>query len=247
MNVAEHLHDLLVREIADEPPYRLDPDAALAGGRRRRRNRTVALTAAAGATGVVALSAVLALQPHRTNVQQTLFGAAPSATSATEPQSEFERILRAHTPSSWTISETQRLQSDGFQADVDDGDGASRLYFGVSPSPGSLQQHPCSDREFALDSVCKEVDLDADTRLITRGPAKSGPVTSAHVVIVHRDGSGVNVGNDNATWPWTGTEITSPMTQEQKRAMTIGRVNRPLPVYSMAQLVEIAKAVDASR
>ncbi|HUR51695.1 MAG TPA: hypothetical protein VMZ11_06195, partial [Mycobacteriales bacterium] len=136
---------------------------------------------------------------------------------------------------------------DGFQANVDDGAGASRLYLGISPSPGSLQQHPCSDHEFALDGPCKERSLDADTRLITRGPAASGPVTSTVVVIVHRDGSGVDVGNDNATWPWADPPAGTVVTAEEKRLMSTPSVNRPSPVYSVAQLVEIARAVDAAR
>jgi hypothetical protein len=238
VNVTEKLHDL----VADEPSYRLDPDGALAGGRRRRRTRTAALTVAAGATGVVALSGVLVLQAHRPAGHQTLFGATPSA--ATAPGGELETVVRAHTPDSWTFAETQETVPDGFQSNVDDGDGASRLYVGLSPSPGTLQQHPCSDHEFALDSICTERQLDADTRLITRGPAKSGPVTSVYVVIVHRDGSGVDVGNDNATW------LTPPdgvLTATDKARYATPSVNRPLPVYSLAQLVEIAQAVDAAR
>ena len=245
MNVTEQLHLL----VADEPPYRLDPDAALAGGRRRRRTRTAVLTAAAGVTGAVALSGLLVANAHRPATQQTLFGASPTA-QATAPQGTIEKVVRLHTPKTWTITEahvTDRAWQGsevGFQADVDDGDGASRLYVGISPSPGSLQQHPCSDHEFALDSACGEVDLDADTRLITRGPAASGPVTSAYVVIVHRDGSGVDVESDNATWIWPPDGLLTP---ENKAELTRPSVNRPMPVYSMTQLIEIAKALDATR
>lgn len=238
MNVTEQLHDL----VADEPPYRLDPDAAMTGGRRRSRTRTTVLALAAGTTGVVALSAALALQPSDPNVRQTLFGA-PS-TAAPEPQGPIEMTVRVHTPKTWTLTNADETESSGFQADVDDGAGASRLYVGVSPSPGTLQQHPCADHEFALDSVCTERQLDADTRLIMRGPAASGPVTSAYVVIVHRDGSGVDVESDNATWIWPPDGVLTP---ENKAELTRPSVNRPMPVYSMTQLIEIAKALDATR
>lgn len=244
MNVAEHLHDL----VAFEPPYRLDPDAALAGGRRRRRARTATLSLVAAGTGAVLVGGVLALQPRQPSGQQTLFGAAPTVTPtpAPEPPSEYEQIVRAHTPASWTISAAHPLRHDAFQADVDDGKGASRLYIGVSASPGSLNQHPCADHEFASGGACKEIELDPDTRLVVRGPLERGVVVSAYAVIVHRDGSGVDVENDNATWPWIDRAITAPVTPEQGRALTAPSVNRPAPVYSMAQLIEIAKAVDAA-
>ena len=240
MNVSELLPDLLQAEVADEPPYLLDPDAVLAGGLRRRRARTTGVVAGVGATAVVLAGAFVALQPPapRDSVSTTNVGA------AVPPPGPIEAVVRAHTPSSWTLSETHETEPDGFVANVDDGGGASRLYVGISPSPGSLQQHPCQDEEFALGGFCREVDLDADTRLITRGPTASGPVTSSFVVVVHRDGSGVDVGNDNATWRWF--DHLSVQTAEEKRLLTRPSVNRDLPVYSLAQLVEIARAVDAA-
>jgi hypothetical protein len=237
VNVTEKLHDL----VADEPPYRLNPDGALAGGRRRRRTRTAVLGVAASATGVVVLTGVLVVQPHRPAARQTLFGASPAAVAP--EYGVIETVVRAHTPSTWTFAESHETVPAGFQADVDDGDGASRLYVGLTPSPGTLQQHPCSDHAFALDSLCREVDLDADTRLITRGLATSGPVSSEYVVIVHRDGSGVEVGNDNATWRWPAGGVLAP---ETKAEFARPSVNRPLPIYSLAQLAKIAKSVDAA-
>jgi hypothetical protein len=62
-------------------------------------------------------------------------------------------------------------------------------------------------------------------------------------VIVHRDGSGVDVGNDSATWR---TPPDGVLTAESKAYYATPLVNRKLPVYSLAQLVEIAKAVDAA-
>jgi len=237
VNVTEQLHDL----VADEPPYLLDPDAALAGGRRRRHTRTAVIAVAAATSGVVAVSGVLAMQPQRPAGQQTLFGSSPT----TEPaeQGSIEKLVRLHTPKWWTFADVQAYHPSEFQADVDDGDGASRLSVGISPSPGSLQQHPCSDHEFALDSVCTERDLDADTRLITRSPVASGPVTSEYVVIVHRDGSGVDVESDNATWRPPPGGVLTP---ETKAYYATPSVNRRLPVYSLSQLVEIARAVDAA-
>jgi hypothetical protein len=240
VNLTEELNDL----VAHEPPYLLDPDAVVAGGARRRRARTTGLVAGLGLTAVVGTAAVLVLQPAapRDSVTTTNVG----SPVAPAPQGRIEAIVRAHTPSTWTFAEVHETSPSDFQANVDDGDGASRLYVGISPSPGTLQQHPCKDPEFAGGGFCKELVLDERTRLIRRGPTPSGPVTSTYVVIVHSDGSGVDVGSDNATWPWVD-RLSGPVTPEQKRAMTTPSVNRDLPVYSVDQLVEIAKAVDAAR
>ena len=238
MNLADELRDL----VAHEPPYVLDPDAAVEGGRRRRRARTTGIAAAVGVTATVVVGTVVALQPPTPVVHDSVTS---RSFGSTAPQGEIEQLVRAHTPAGWTLANVHETAPDGFQADVDDGAGASRLYVGISPSPGTLQQHPCRDEEFALDGFCREVDLDADTRLITRGPTASGPVTSSYAVIVHRDGSGVDVGNDNATWRWFD-RLSAPMTPEQKRLVSAPSVNRAAPVYSLAQLVEIAKAVDAA-
>ena len=239
MNVSEQLHEL----VTHEPPYVLDPDAALAGGRRRRRARSSGIAAAVGMTAVVGVGAVVALQPPTPVVHDSVTS---RSFGSTAPQGEIERIVREHTPAGWTLANVRETAPDGFMADVDDGSGASRLYVGISPSPGTLQQHPCRDQEFALGGFCHEVDLDADTRLITRGPTASGPVTSSYAVIVHRDGSGVDVGNDNATWPWLDVAPGTRITPEDKRLLNRPSVNRREPVYSLAQLVELAKAVDAA-
>jgi hypothetical protein len=239
VNLTDDLHDL----VAHEPPYRLDPEAAIAGGRRRRRTRGTALALATGTTAVGVVAAVLVAQAHEPAKQQTLFGATPPV--ATVPQGPVESVVRAHTPAGWSFERIRESTADSFQADVDDGAGPSRLSVGLSPSPGTLQQHPCSDPEFSLGATCREQDLDADTRLVVRSPVQNGPVRSQYVVIVHRDGSGVDVGNDNATWPWV-EEIRGPVTPEQKRLMSTPDVQRADPVYSLAQLVEIAKAVDAA-
>jgi hypothetical protein len=235
------VRDLLDHEVAHEPPYLLDPDRVVAGGVRRRRARATGLTAALGLTAVAGAAAAVVLQPAapRDSVTTTNVGS-----PAVQPPGPLETVIRAHTPASWSHSEVHETSPSDFQADVDDGAGPSRLYVGISPSPGSLQQHPCQDEEFAMGGFCREVDLDDSTRLITRGPTASGPVTSSYAVIVHRDGSGVDVGNDNATWPWVerGT-VTTP---EQKRQLTRVRIQRQLPVYSLEQLVEIAKALDAA-
>jgi hypothetical protein len=238
VNLPDVLHEL----VAHEPPYVLDADAAMAGGRRRRRARTTGITAVVGMTTAAVVGTVVALQPPTPVVHDSVTS---RSFGSTAPQGEIERLVREHTPAAWTLANVHETAPDGFQADVDDGDGASRLYVGISPSPGTLQQHPCRDEEFALGGFCREVDLDADTRLITRGPTASGPVTSSYAVIVHRDGSGVDVGNDNATWRWFD-RLSAPMTPEQKRLVSAPSVNRDAPVYSLAQLVEIARAVDAA-
>jgi hypothetical protein len=239
VNITEQLRDL----VADEPPYLLDPDGALAGGRRRRRARTTGITAAVGVTAVVVVATALSLQPGPATVRDTVMAPRFGAPAA-PAYGPIGTVVRDHTPAAWTFTQAHETKPDGFVANVDDGDGASRLYVGISPSPGSLQQHPCRDQEFALDGFCREVDLDADTRLITRGPTASGPVTSSYAVIVHRDGSGVDVGNDNATWPWA--QGLTVQTAAEKRLLSTPSVNRDAPVYSLEQLVAIARAVDAA-
>jgi hypothetical protein len=242
VNVSEKLHDL----VADEPPYRMDPDGAVTGGRRRAQRRTAVLSAAAVVALAVGAAGIAQLRPE--TPRQTVYLAGPAAkpVAVSQEQSELERIVRQHTPAGWTFDVTDNDDEDAFSANVDDGNGASRLYLGVTQPVGSLQQHPCSDSEFALDGPCHETELGDGRRLITRGPARSGPVTSLVVVIVHRDGSGVDIGNDNATWPTIDLVSGERVTPEQKRLMSTPSVNRPLPVYSLAQLVEIAKAVDAA-
>jgi len=231
VNVSEKLHDL----VADEPPYRMDPEGAVAGGRRRAQRRTAVLSASA----VVALAVGAAgiVQAVRETPRQTVQLGAPVETH----HGPLETVVRDHTPAGWTFAEAEE-RDGGFSANVDDGQGASRLYVGVTQPRGSLQQHPCSDPEFALDGPCKETELGDGRRLITRGPTASGPVTSAVVVIVHRDGSGVDVGNDNATWRRPPDGVLTP---ETKLLYSTPSVNRTLPVYSIQQLVDIAKAVDA--
>jgi hypothetical protein len=67
------------------------------------------------------------------------------------------------------------------------------------------------------------------------------------VVVVHRDGSGVHVGSDNATWPTFNVRSGERVTVAQKTAMTTPTVTRSAPVYSVDQLVQIARAIDAAR
>jgi hypothetical protein len=218
----------------------MDPDGAVARGRRRAQRRTAVLSASAAVAVVAAVAGVVQLN-NETPPRTVQLGAPAQA----EPERQWgvlQRTVRAHTPAGWTFAEPDEHAS-GFSADVDDGEGASRFYVGVSKPSGSLQQHPCSDHEFALDGACRESELGEGRRLITRGPTSSGPVTSSVVVIVHRDGSGVDVGNDNATWLRPPDGVLTP---ETKLLYSRPSVNRKLPVYSIAQLVEIAQAVDAA-
>jgi len=233
VNVSEKLHDL----VADEPPYRMDPAAAAAGGRRRAQRRTAVLSASA----VVALAvgaAGVAQVVRETPGQSVQLGAPMGVT-----RGPLETVVREHTPAGWTFAEAEEREAGIFLADVDDGRGASRFYVGVTSLPRMMQQHPCSDPSFAMGGPCQERELGDGRRLITRGPTTSGPVTSSVVVIVHRDGSGIDVGNDNATWRRPPDGVLTP---ETKLLYSTPSVNRALPVYSIEQLVEIAKAVDAA-
>ena len=233
-----NLHDL----VTDEPPYVLDPAGAAALGRRRRA-RHLALAGAGTAAAVTASFALLssggAVAP--TSTLQPAASTAPSSA----PADRWLPLVRKFVPVEWSVDVIESTD-DGWSADVDDGQGAGRLSFSFSPHPGSLQQHPCSDPEFVQGGKCEEVELGDGRRLVTREAQPQGGFRSVVVVIVHRDGGGVDVGNDNATFPRLapGTVFTSA---EDKAEGTRGTVTRPMPLYDAQGLVELAKALDAAR
>lgn len=239
MNLTEGLHEL----VRDEPPYALDPDGAVRGGRRRRRTRQGLLAGTAVvAAGALAVALAGGGGPRQRLVPADQPTAAAPADSG-DTSSAFYRAVRAHTPAAWTISGAQ-AEDQGWQADVDDGSGAGRLSVGRSPHPGSLQQHPCGDPEFAVGVSCVETQLDVDTRLVVRGLQAAGSVRDLVVVIVHADGGGVDVEADNATWP-AGPPSGAVVTPQEKARLSTPTVTRPAPAYSVDQLVRLAKAVDA--
>ena len=215
MNLTDDLHDL----VAHEPPYRLDPEAAIAGGRRRRRTRSTALALATGTTAAGVVAAVLLVQSHAPTTRQTLVGTQPQTADQPAVQGPLQRLVREHADASWAFT-VHDEDATSFDADVDDGTGAGRMGLWLSPPPGSIQQHPCTDGEFAEGARCVETQLDTDTRLIVKGPGRSGPVTTLVVVLVHRDGSGVIAESDNATWPWPRNGVVTP-------AEKVGSTRRP--------------------
>ena len=137
MNLTERLHDL----VADEPPYLLDPDVALAGARSRRRSVRAATTAFVGAGAAAAVAAVVLLQPAGTAGTATLVVPAASTAPSYGP---LEQLVRQHSASGWTYDVHQE-DATGIDADVDDGAGAGRFGLWLSPPKGSIQQHPCTD------------------------------------------------------------------------------------------------------
>ena len=231
------LHDL----ITDEPPYVLDPAGAAALGRRRRA-RHLAL-AGAGTAAAVAGSLVLMTSGGTPAPTSTLLqpGASPSRTVV--PEDRWLPIVRKFTPAEWTV-DVRDSSDDVLVADVDDGQGPSRLWVSLSPHPGSLQQHPCSDSEFVRGGKCEEKDLGDGRTLVTRELAEEDGFRSVTVIVVHRDGGGVDVSSHNATWPVlpAGTVFTS---SDEKVEATRGTVTRAMPLYDAQVLVELAKAVDA--
>jgi hypothetical protein len=241
VNVTEGLHDL----VADEPPFVLRPDEVLAAGRRRRRRGGIAVAGSGAVAASVVVGSVLLVHAPSSGSASVRFGGQPTAAAASDSgdlTSPYYQLARAHTPAGWVISRAHSEDGSGWWADVDDGNGAGRL--GMFRSTASLQQHPCSDSEFVAKAAsCTETMLDADTRLIVRSVSHTDPVNDIQVVIVHGDGSGVNVSDDNATWPDIppGTSFTTPA---QKRYFSHGTVGSAIPLYSTDQLVEIAKALD---
>jgi hypothetical protein len=244
VNVTESLRDL----VADEPPFVLRPDEVIAAGRRRSRVRT--LTAlGTGGVAVTALVTGLALVGGSGGGRSSTvrLGGQPTAGAADtgDTTSVYYRIARAHTPAGWTINHAFVEEASGWWADVDDGShGPGRI--GMFRSTGSLQQHPCSDSEFVAKATsCTETMLDADTRLIVRSVSHTNPINDIQVVIVHADGSGVNVSDDNAVFP-DPRDFPPIVTPAQKRALNTGTVGSPEPLYSTDQLVAMAKALDAT-
>ena len=237
MNVSEQLHEL----VNHEPPYLLDPDAALAGGRRRRRSRTTLLSLASGAAVVLAVGAALVLPRHAPVGRQTLLGA-PTAGQDETRGGSLHQLVRRYADSAWTF-DVHDETATSFDADVDDGTGAGRMGLWLSPPPGSIQQHPCRDAEFAERAGCVETQLDPDTRLAVKGPGLSGAVTVVSVVLVHRDGSGVIAESDNATWPWPRNGVVTP---EEKKALNTPSINRAEPLWTVDRLVALVRAADAA-
>jgi hypothetical protein len=237
VNVTDGLRDL----VSDEPPFVLRPDAAIAAGRRQRRVRGVALTATGAA---VAAGAFALLAPGGSAPTTVRFADGPPSQDTGDTTSAYYQVARAHTPADWTIRDGATEQDSGWWANVSDGvHGPGRLGLWRS-TRGGLQQHPCSDSEFVAKATsCTETMLDAHRRLIVRTVSHTDPINDIQVVIVHSDGSGVNVSDDNATWPDipAGTVFRSG---EEKRERTRGTVGSPEPLYSTDQLVAMAKALD---
>lgn len=244
MNVTEGLRDL----VTDEPPFVLRPDDVVAAGRRRRRGRTLALTGAAGTAAVVAVGSLTLLASPATSPTTVRFGGDPTASSRQDTgdlTSEYYQVARANTPDNWTISDGFLEHDSGWWANVDDGThGPGRL--GLWRSTGGLQQHPCSDSEFVAKAAsCTETMLDPTTRLIVRTVSQTNPINDVQVVIVHPDGSGVDVSDDNATWP-NPPFRSGRYTVEEKMALNHGTVGSLEPLYTTDQLVAMAKALDAT-
>lgn len=242
MNVTEGLHDL----VSDEPPFLLRPDEAMAAGRRRRHVRGLTMIGTGGVVATLAIGSVTLVGGSSDSPPSTVgFGGTPTAASnqdSGDTSSVYYQVARAHTPDGWTIAKGA-LEEFGWWANVDDGvhgPGRLGLWRGTS-----FQQHPCSDSEFvAKASSCTETMLDADTRLIVRTVSRTNPINDIQVVIVHADGHGVNVSDDNATWPDIPA-LTVFTSEEEKRERTRGTVGSPEPLYSTDQLVAMAKALDA--
>lgn len=229
-----NLHDL----IADEPPYVLDPAGAVALGRRRRRAH-LALSAL-GTTAAVA--GVVVLLPHGGDAPvSTLQPASPPPVAS----DRWTPLVRAHTPASWTVT-TQSSTEDGWTGDVDDGRGAGQLAIGLSPHPGSLQQHPCADREFVAGGKCEETELGGGRRLVVSEKVDSRGWRTVEVVVVHRDGGGVDVTAANGTVPAVaaGTVFASGGDKDRATQPTVTRV---APLYDAQGLTDMALDADAIR
>jgi hypothetical protein len=252
-NVHHGLRDLLT----DEPPFILRPDEAITSGRRRRRQRLVGTTVLTGAAAVVTVGTFSMLAGAPASRPATVAFGAPTAaagddTAGTDDtgdtgdtSSVYYRVARAHTPAGWSIKDGHLDPAFGFWANVDDGvHGPGRL--GLWHSPSGLLQHPCSEEAFVDGAVrCTETMLDSDTRLVVRSVSRSNPVNTIMVVIVHTDGSGVAVADDNATWP-DGPPAGTITTPDQRRTLAHGTIASPEPLYAMDSLVTMAKTLDAA-
>lgn len=241
------MNPLDLKDLIDgEPPYVLAADAAIASGKRRRRQRQGAVLGTFVLTAGVVGGGVLLLGSGTAANHDQVFATSPTA-SVTQapagPDAVYLAIAKRYSPAGWDFS-TVQVDQFGWYGNVDGGQGANRL--GLAVSTGGLQPHPCSDPEYVDGATCTVTHLDANTDLIVRGASHYKGYSSIFAEIVHPDGSGSEATIDNSTAQDIppGTVID---TQAEKERYSLSTIHTVAPIYTADQLVEMVKALEATR
>jgi len=150
--------------------------------------------------------------------------------------------IRSSSPPGWLFAlQPDRLDGDWrMDGAVDDGSGPGRLFVVVTIRPGMIQAHPCTDMEFRQRGRCVERTLPGGDRLVLRDVVvEAGGMKTIVAVLVHPDGSGVSAEAGN----WTIDPLPSgtPVGQSD---LTMPRVTRTDPPYTVEQLGRLVQAVD---
>jgi len=164
----------------------------------------------------------------------------PKAPALTGVDADMAAAIRASSPAGFSLVLPAGDSSPGnIEGTADDGAGKGRIT--ASLSLGGQQVHPCTDPEFKAGVTCTERVLDVGAVLSSRGlvVAENG-VASYEVVITYPNGYGVNVEAANFTMD------PLPATIRKEDIPKLIHVQRPAPTYSLAELEDVAVAVNAA-
>ena len=267
MNDERQTHDLLTRAVGQEPPFVTDVASVVARGSGLRHRRRVARGSALAVGTCAVLGAAFVVVPSlgaspggqpTTAVGPGAGGDSPASPSPSSPapvaatstgpkavtptgvDAAMAAAIRASSPSDFSlVFSAGDSSSGGVDATADDGAGKGRLSAGLSL--GGQQVHPCTDPEFAAGATCAERTLADGAVLSARGlVAAPNGVTTYVVVITYPNGYGVNVEAGNFTMD------PIPATIRKQDIPKLIHVQRPTPTYSLAQLEDVAIAVNAA-
>lgn len=250
--------------VGDEPPLRVDAQAAINASRRASRRRVVYRSSAAAAVAVIATAGFTTLaHEHNSGAPRDAAKKVPAETPALrltashgrvpvadggQPQSALDAqmiaIIKATSPSGLSFKfgggGTDQSSVDGT---ADDGVGPGRVYVWVSPTPGTMTREPCGDPEFVAGASCTETHLAGDAILSVRGLVDYQGIQTYEIALTHADGSGVGAEVGNFTLPPMPKLLYST---PQKRNFTRPTVTRPSPTYNAAQIATVVQAVDTA-
>lgn len=149
--------------------------------------------------------------------------------------------IDAHTPDGWTIDLKENTAFGyGLDGTVDDGAGPGRLLVAVAIEKRMQQVHPCKDSDFKQGVACTESTLPDGSVLSVRELVDFKGIQTYAVVLTHPDGTGSFIESGNFSIP----DERKPITPEDKGRLV--PITRAAPTYSLENLVEMVKAVDAA-
>jgi hypothetical protein len=150
--------------------------------------------------------------------------------------------IRASSPPDWHFSlDGDRLDGDWrLDGHVDDGSGPGRLLVDVTIRPGMLVAHPCADPEFRQGARCVDRRLpDGDLLALRDIVVDPGGMETIDAVLIHPDGSGI--GAEAGNWTIDGLANGTPVPET---GLSVPRVTRPRPLYTVDRLARLLRAVD---